>query len=488
MVKKFILLVCLVFLFTCEQTPRNSIRFGIQSPPVTLDPRFDTGATSTRINRLLYQQLVEFDERYLPVPSLARWKKLHAKHYRFHIIGENYFQDGDLLTAEDVKASYDYVRDKTNASPHGGSFSVIDKIIVVDKRTIDFILNKADGFFPAYLVLGIVQKKYIDQGISFSRRPQGSGAFDFVAWKQSHLVLKRRSDGQVVEFHWVKDPVVRILKLIRGEIDIIQNEIPQEYENYLKKQKQLVIQRNPGTNFAYLGFNMEDSSTAKRSLRLAIAHGINRKEIIKYLWGKRARLAESILSPQHWAGTNLPSYPFDPAKAKTIIAKNFSVKPKITYKTSSAPFSIRLASIIQFQLKQVGIDVDIRSYDWGTFYSDIKSGNFQMYSLQWVGIKSPDIYKYIFHSNSIPPKGANRGRYSNASVDKLLEKVENTESLEEQAEIYENIQQKIHTDLPFIPLWYENHFFAAQNNIKNYQLSKDGNYDGLKHIQRLSTQ
>ena len=90
---------------------------------------------------------------------------------------------------------------------------------------------------------------------------------------------------------------------------------------------------------------------------------------------------------------------------------------KLVYKTSNDPFRLRLATIIQNQLNSVGIEVEIRSYDWGTFYGDIKAGRFQMYSLSSVGLKIPDIFHYIFHSEAIPPNGANRGRFVDSDVE-----------------------------------------------------------------------
>ena len=123
--------------------------------------------------------------------------------------------------------------------------------------------------------------------------------------------------------------------------------------------------------------------------------------------GKSARQAEALLPPEHWAGnSDLVSLDYNPDKSRRLLAQagyNDSSPLRIIYKISNDPFRLRLATIIQSQLKSVGIEVEIRSYDWGTFYGDIKEGRFQMYSLSWVGLKIPDIFYYIFHSKSIPP-------------------------------------------------------------------------------------
>jgi peptide/nickel transport system substrate-binding protein len=195
-----------------------------------------------------------------------------------------------------------------------------------------------------------------------------------------------------------------------------------------------------------------------------------------------------MLPPGHWSThAGLAGYNYAPEKAKELLAQA-GYGPgnplKLSYKTSNNPLRVRLATIIQYQLKQVGIDVYVQSYDWGTFYGDIKDGRFQMYSLSWVGLKMPDIFRYVFHSTSTPPDGANRGRYIDPVVDGLIETAEKDTSLEAQAEIYKELQAYLHQQLPYVPLWYEDNILARKKNISGYNLSTDGNYDGLMNIQR----
>jgi peptide/nickel transport system substrate-binding protein len=102
-----------------------------------------------------------------------------------------------------------------------------------------------------------------------------------------------------------------------------------------------------------------------------------------------------------------------------------------------------------------------------------------MYSLSWVGIKSPDIFKYVFHSHSVPPQGANRGRFINAEVDHLITVADTSTEMTERASSYRKLQALLSKLLPYVPLWYEEHFFASSKNVTGYQLATDGNYDGL---------
>lgn len=485
----FLTLLTIILLAACQEPQPQNLRFGLSTAPVSLDPRFATDAISTRINRLIYRALIDFDDSLRPTPDLATWEQLSSTHYRFRL-GDNgrQFHNGMRLTAHDVKATYDFIVDANNASPHRGSLRFIEKIIVPDVDTIDFILKKPDALFPGRLVVGIIPKALIDNQHPFNKQPVGSNQFEFVKWPQSsHLYLKRRTDGQLVEFLEVKDPVVRALKLVRGEVDMLQSELSPELVTWLTNRPEIKIKKRQGTNFTYLGFNLEDTVTKQFSIREAIAYALNREEIIHYVLGNAARSASSFLLPStHWAGhPGLSGYSFNPDKARALLAQaGFTPENplKITYKTSSNPFRIRIATVIQHQLAAVGIDMDLCTYDWGTFYGDIKAGRFQMYSLSWVGIKMPDIFRYVFHSDAIPPSGANRGRLKNSQIDTLIEQAEQAPTLETQATLYHQLQIQLYQELPYVPLWYEEHVLATRQRINGYTLAADGNYDGLNNV------
>ncbi|MEJ2686762.1 MAG: ABC transporter substrate-binding protein, partial [Gammaproteobacteria bacterium] len=252
--------VAALLLGGCSRPADRALRFGLSEAPANLDPRYATDAASARVNRLLYRRLVRFDARERPVPELATWKRLTPAHYRFHLERQGRrFHDGSELTARDVKATYESVLDPANGSPKRATLTVIKRIRVVDPDTVDFYLSHPDLQFPAYLTIGILPARAIAAGRPFQDHPLGSGPFRFVAWPQtSRLVLQRVSDGQRVVFLEVRDPTVRALKLLRGEIDMLQNNMPAELIAYLRRQPGVRIQEGPGSNFTYLGFNLKD--------------------------------------------------------------------------------------------------------------------------------------------------------------------------------------------------------------------------------------
>ena len=485
------LLLCVIFtLSACSEqhTENKIIRFGVSTAPVTLDPLQATDAVSGRINRLLYQRMVEFGSDHKPVPGITRWQQITPQHYRFTLLKNRPdFHHNKALTAHDIKATYEAVLDKKTASPHRNSIKHIERIEVLNIDTIDFYLSRPDPLFPAFLVIGIVPQDLLKAGHSFNNKPVGSGDFEFSHWPfAEQLFLRRRSDQQLFEFLKVKNPTVRVLKLLRAELDIIQNNLPPEHITYLKENNNIHFGTQYGTSYSYLGFNLQDKVTGQQKLRTAIAYALDRDKIIRYALGNAAQKANGFFSRQHWAGAQLSDYNPNIKKAVSIMQQlGYSKQQRLalTYKTSSDPFRIRIATIIQSQLKEIFIDVDIRSYDWGTFYGDIKNGKFQLYSLTWVGINTPDIFRYVFHSDSLPPSGANRGRLHNKEVDQLIEQAEQEMDLDKQAAVYQQLQQKLHQLLPYVSLWYEDNIAFYGKSIHNYKLSPDGNYDALKNVQ-----
>ena len=488
-----LLLACsMVWLTACSQPADDTIRFGLASAPANLDPRYATDATSARINRLLYRRLVDFDDNIRPRAALASWEVLAATHYRFHLDPQRAdFHDGRALTAADVAATFRSILDPDRPSPHAGTLQLIDRIEVVDDDTLDFRLKRPDPLFPGYLSIGLLPADAIASNHPFHESPLGSGPFQLRDWPEpGRLSLTRRHDGQVIEFQTIGDSTVRVLKLLRGEVDILQNDLPAELLSYLDDEEAVQVSFAEGSNFAYIGFNLQDPHTSILPVRQAIAHAINREAIIEYVLGGAARPAAALLPPDHWAGNpGLQGHTYDPERARALLAEaGFSAAQplQLTYKTSTDAVRIRIATIIQQQLREVGIETRLQSYDWGTFYGDIKSGHFQMYSLAWVGIKTPDIFRYAFHSGSLPPEGANRGRLASTRVDRLIETAGQGDSLVAQAAAYRLLQQELLQLLPYIPLWYEDHVFAARTDIAGYRLARDGNYDGLQQIHRRS--
>ncbi|SFR50179.1 peptide/nickel transport system substrate-binding protein [Thiomicrospira sp. ALE5] len=468
----------------------DSIKMGVTGRPRTLDPGRATDALSSRLNRLIYQALIDFNEASQPQPALADWQMLTPTHYQF-TLREPFalFHHGQPLTAQDVVASYKRVLDADFGSPHRGNLRNIASVELDSERQVSFRLHQSDPLFVNRLTLGILPADLIAKGHNFGQSPIGSGPMRFISSNEQGVVLQRQ-DGVEIQFIVVTDALVRVLKLVRGELDLIQNDLSPELVAYCQQHSALNVAWQIGSNFAYVGMNMSDPLLSNPLLRQAIAMGIDRQAIIDAMFKGQARLAGALLPAEHWAGHDaLTGVSYNPDQAAAFISElrqqqavpSSGLLP-LSFKTSSDPTRIRIATLYQAQLRSVGIDLQIQSYDWGTFYSDIVQGRFQLFSLAWVGIKSPDIFDYVFASHALPPNGANRGRYQSARADELIIKAGQSSDLALQAHYYRELQAHLADDLPVIPLWYENQYVVTARNLQGYQLYSDGRYDSLVQV------
>jgi len=471
------------------ETDVETFRIGLTAAPVTLDPRYATDVVSYRITRLIFDAPVDFDEARSPVPALTRWDVVTPRHYRFEIVGDPRFTGGARVTAADIAATYGSVIAEGSVSPHKGGLAHIERIDVIDADTLDFHLARPDPMFPGRLVIGVLPADATSTGRAARAPPPGSGPFTFEAWPtEQRLLLTRRRDGARFEFLTLKDMTVRVLKLARGEIDVLPDGIAFEYIDWMRREGGIEILDAGGTTFSYLGVNFEHPLTGDRRVREALALAIDRAAIVRHLFLGRARIGVSLLPPDHWSSDpTLEPYRYDPARAAALIAEveaERGAPVELVYKTSANPFRLRLATILKDMFAEAGIDIEIRSYDWGTFYADVKAGRFELYSLSWVGLKLPDIYRYVFHSEAVPPGGANRGRYVDAEVDRLIDAAEATPTLAAQVPLWRQVQRQVHEDLAYIPLWYEDRVAAIRTGIRGFSLPPDGRWDALTHISK----
>ncbi len=252
--------------------------------------------------------------------------------------------------------------------------------------------------------------------------------------------------------------------------------------------RNLRVEDTGGTEIQYLAFNLRDPLLKDARVRQAIACAINRPIIINTLLGGHAQLASSLLPANHWAWSGaVPQYDYDPARADHLLDQagyprgSNGVRMHITMKTSTSEDVRLLAAVLQQQLAAVGIALDLRSYEFATFYADVTRGAFQMYSLRWVGgNEQPDIFSYSFSSKSFSPKGANRGHYSNPRIDALLDDAAASADSAKRRADYAEAQQILARDLPAINLWYIDTVVVHNRRLTHVVPTPSGSYRFLE--------
>jgi peptide/nickel transport system substrate-binding protein len=487
----------LLSLLSCGRRPEpDTLVMIIESSPANLDPRVGTDAQSERIGKLIFDSLLARDEHFNLLPGLAeRWEITDPTTYVFHLRRGVRFHDGRALTARDVKWTLDSVLDGTVLTPKASTYRLIERVDARDESTV--IIRLKEPYAPLLWnlsegAIGIVPH---GSGAEFNRNPIGSGPFRFVTLEQDKQVILERNEAYWgerariarVRLVVVPDATTRVLELRKGSADVAINALTADMVAAIEKERSLQVQRAPGTIYSYLAFNLRDPLLADERVRRALAHAIDRQPMIHYLWRDMARSAESVLPPQHWAySTDVPTYPYDPALARRILdeagypAKN-GVRFHLTMKTSTEESTRLLAVVLQQQLREVGIVLDIRSFEFATFYSDVVKGAFQLYSLRWIGgNENPDIFEHVFHSASVPPRRANRSHYANPRVDQLIEQARRTVDQQQRRTLYAELQRIVAEDLPYIHLWYFDNVLVHSRRVRNVHLNPSGNYDFLK--------
>jgi peptide/nickel transport system substrate-binding protein len=233
--------------------------------------------------------------------------------------------------------------------------------------------------------------------------------------------------------------------------------------------------------------NLRDPILKDVRVRQALAYAMDRKPLIEYLWRGLARPASSILPPEHWAyNPDVPQYLHDPEKARQLLdeagyrAASDGIRFHITMKTSTEESTRLMAAVLQQQLHDVGIALDIRSFEFATFYADVVKGAFQLYSIRWIGgNEDPDIFENVFDTASFAPRRANRGYYSNSRVDALIAAGRSTVDQDKRRADYFELQRIVADELPYINLWYLDNVLVHSKRLKNVKLSPSGNYDFL---------
>ncbi|MBV8052396.1 MAG: ABC transporter substrate-binding protein [Acidobacteriaceae bacterium] len=468
----------------------------IESSPTNLDPRVGLDAQSERIDSLIFDDLLTRDQHLNVQPQLAeRWEVPNPRTYIFHLRHGVNFHNGQPLTSRDVKWTFDSLLGGKVRSTKAAAYRFLDRIEAPDPYTVVFqmkepfatlLWNLSDG------AMGIVP---YGSGAEMTQHPIGSGPFRFVSAEQDKEVLIERNDSywgekpslQTVRFAVVPDTTTRALELRKGSADIAINAVTPDLVLALERQANLVVLRGPGTILSYIALNLRDPVLKDERVRKAIAYAIDRQPLIHYLLRDLARPAFSLLPPESWAyDGDVPHYEHNPDLARQLLEQAGypevnGIRFHLTMKTSTEEGTRLLASVLQQQLREVGIVLDIHTFEFATFFSDVTRGEYQVHSLRWVGgNEDPDIFEYVFHSDKFTPHGANRTFYSNPRVNLLIDQARTEMDQNARKELYREIQQIVAQELPYINLWYWDNVLVHSQRVKNITLDPAGNYDFLK--------
>lgn len=478
-----LLAAALALLSACRGEPQAPADFaivGLEAPPSTLDPRRALDAASAQASDLVFRGLTRPAADGSFEPDLAASWTREGLEWRFRLRPAR-FHDGTPVLASDVVATWRSLGSPSMRGLRGTEWDPIASVDAPDDATVRFVLREPHAPFLSTTTIGIVKRSCAEQELDCE---VGNGPF---------RIASRTADGVVLAAAATADPAPslpgivlraspdgasRALGLARGSIDLVQNAVEPELLPWLEGRG-LVVEATPGSNFQYLGLNLDVPALRDARVRRAIAAAIDVPAIVAGLLAGHARPAGELLPPGHWAhaGTSAPAH--DPALARRLLAEAGATGLRLQVKTTNVDLRRRVAEAIAADLGDVGIEVEIRPLEWSALYGDVRRGNFEACSLAWVGISDPDLYFGWLHSSMRPPRGNNRGGYGSHVVDRLTAEARRGPDSGRRAELYREVAAEVALDRPFVPLWWTDNVAVHSRRLRGFVPSPSGDLRGL---------
>jgi len=477
----------------------DAIVIAVANSPVNLDPRVGTDEVSQKAHQLLYNTLVKLDTDLTLVPELAETlEQPDPVTYVATLRKGVLFHNGRELTSEDVVYTFRSFLDPTFRG-RSGAYRVVAAVDALDRYTVQFKLKEPFAPFRVNLVMGIVQA---GSGAENARNPIGTGPYRLRQFVQDdrlvldpfdgHFAGRPKNAGLVLKV--VPDDTMRGLELRKGTVDLVVNDLSPDVVWQLGKEGALGVAKADGSDYAYIGMNLKDARLKNPDVRRALGYAVDRQAIVDHLRRGFAKVAVGIVPPMSWAHeTNVFDFTYDPAKARHMLDAAGFPDPdrdgplprfRLSLKTSTSEVYRVQAAAIQHDLAKVGVAVDVKSSELQTLFADVLRGNFQLYTLQWVGVTDPDMLRRVYHSRQAPPAGLNRVFYSNPEVDRLIDEAARAVEVSERQELYARAQRLIAEDVPYISLWYKTNVAVFQPDIHGVRLSPIADFGFLKDVSR----
>jgi peptide/nickel transport system substrate-binding protein len=453
----------------------------------SMDPAFITGVIESYVAMNIHSGLVTWEYGTTKIiPDLAEsWEvSQDGTVYTFKLRkGAKFHKGFGEVTADEVKFSFDRVLDPKTGAYLAKTFKMIKEIKVIDKYTVQFVLQQPFAPFLTRLTSfktgGIIPKAAVEKfGDKFGLNPVGAGPFEWVSGNpRGDMVLKAFDDyyggraklDQVVFPHIVDDSTAYVA-FEAGDLDFVNVQDPEIMKRY-KADANIEIQTKPGLNINYLVMNCAEKPFSDIKVRQAVAHAIDKKALIEtVLKGLATELTGPMPAGCDFYESNVAKYPYDPAKAKKLLAEaGYPNGFETTLYTFIWGPAVNVVTALQGMLKQVGINAKIQADEPTANFEKVSTGKTPLGFFRLTRASEPDDYL----ATQLDPESFpqwNFGHYNNPKVTDLMKQGIITTGADKRREIYSNIQKMVMEDLPNIWIYSDNVSTAYKKYIKGYKL------------------
>lgn len=481
----------------------STLTIGSIGEPKRLLPLLAVDVPSATVSGLIFNGLLKYDGDLRIVGDLAEsWEiKDGGKTIVFHLRKNVRWHDGKPLTSRDVIFTYQKIVDPNVATPYSGEFMLVDKVYAPDEYTVVVRYRKPYAFSLNSWMTGIIPEHLLKNEdlnrSKYNRYPIGTGPFILEKWETGRYIKLRANPNYFggkpqidrIIYRIIPDSSTMFMELKAGKLDLM-NLSPFQYSREFTKSDFLLKNFNryhyPSFSYTYLGLNLRLDLFRDKRVRQAICYGIDRKMIVDVVLLGFGSVSNGIFPPSSkYYDPDLKPFPYDPGKALKLLEEaGWKLKNGVLVKNGKTfEFTIitnqgnnqriAVAEIIQYQLKKLGIKVNIRVLEWQALLRTIEERNFQAVLLGWQTGFDSDPYD-IWHSSKTQPGEFNFIGYKNEEVDKLLEIARITFDLEKRKEIYRKVQRLIYDDQPYIFLYVPDNLIALHRKVKGIELKKAG--------------
>jgi dipeptide transport system substrate-binding protein len=379
--------------------------------------------------------------------------------------------------------------------------TLLKSIDKVDDLTVKFTLTEPNAPFLANLAMdfaAILSKEYMDAMMKagtpeqVDQVPVGTGPFILVDYQKDAVIRykanpdyfrgKQKIDNLV--FAITPDATARMAKLQANECQIAPYPSPADIEK-LKADPNLQVLEQEGLNVGYVSMNVTKKPFDDVRVRQAMNMAIDKDAIIKAVFQGAGTPAVNPIPPTIWSyNKDIKPYPYDPAKAKALLAeagydKGFTTD--LWYMPVQRPYNPdakKIAELIQADLAKLGITAELKSYEWGEYRKRLQAGEHQMGQLGWTGDNGdPDNFMGVLLScQSAREGGQNLSKWCNKDFSALIDEAKKTSDVAKRTELYEKAQVIFHDDAPWIPIAHSVVYMPMSKKVIGFKVHPLGTH------------